>query len=166
MYRNKIGELIIPVLAVGFSLYMLVSQYIKDYRPNTIVYCLFLVIPILICSLIAFFDFYKSVRRDKENDDKKLKKSYDSDFVKENYSKNYKKVALIFIISFLFLFLLTSVGYLLAYFILLILLLPLMGVRSVYAVLIISLVLPIIFHFVFVKAVGMQLPPGFLEILL
>lgn len=167
MYREKVGEIIVPSLALAFSLYMILDQYLNDFRSNTQAYTLCLVAPIALCSVISFYKFFQSVRKEK-----KLSGSYGQEepssreAAPSKPAPAYKKVFLLLLLSLFIYFIFSTAGYMISFFILLAALLPLLGVRSVYAIALISIIFPLFIHFVFVKAVGLQLPPGILEGLL
>lgn len=154
------GELIFPVLAVGFSLYMLISQYLKDARPTVFNYCLLLTIPIVITGLIAIIKFFVSTPKSEPEDAETVDQAEEISCETAPVELNYTKPLLVLLFSALFVILLPLLGFLIASFILIACLMPLMGARSLAGIALVSILVPSGLYLVFVVLIEMQFPVG------
>ncbi len=154
------GELIFPVLAVGFSLYMLITQYLKDVRPTVFNYCLLLTIPIVITGLIAIIKFFVSTRKRESEEAGTVDQEGEVSCETAPVKLNYTKPLLVLFFSGLFVVLLPLLGFLIASFILIASLMPLMGARSLAGIAAVSVLVPLGLYLVFVVLIEMQFPVG------
>lgn len=154
------GELVFPVLAVGFSLYMLISQYLNEVRPSVFNYCLLLTVPIIITGLIAIIKFFASKGKREPEEAEAVDHEGGVSCEAAPAKLNYTKPLLVLFFSALFVVLLPLLGFLIASFILIACLMPLMGARSLTAIAAVAVLVPLGLYLVFVVLIEMQFPVG------
>ena len=150
---EKFGELLFPLIALGFALYMLISQYYDPrIRQETFGYTVFLSVPIILCCIAAFIIFFKDIIKHID------KMSFSG--------KNYFKPIILLFSSFVYVFILPYLGHPIATGLLLILLLYTFEIKSIKAIICISIILPTLKYIAFIRYVELRLPLGILEGLL
>ncbi len=160
---KSVGDLIFPVLAIAFSSYMIIHQYLQGFRTSTLVYAVMLSIPVFICGLIPIIQFFLSLWKEKKESPESFKVPEAEECETEGEESNYKKPLGILAISILTLLVIYYTGFVIGMFVLMVLLLPVLGVRSPMLIAVFSILIPVIFYFVFAKLIGLQIPLGILE---
>lgn len=51
--KQHVGELIIPLLAIGYAIYTLGDQHLKGIRHSSLLYGTTLAVPLVVCAIIV-----------------------------------------------------------------------------------------------------------------
>ncbi|MFZ7104149.1 MAG: tripartite tricarboxylate transporter TctB family protein [Peptococcaceae bacterium] len=150
------GELIIPSLAILYTLYTLGKQMAAGYQFSTTVYGLLLGIPVVLCSILIMLGVLIKVKTSEQDDPVKQKET------RINYQRSLALligiIALISLLNFL--------GYFLGILIYLIILLWYLKVRSWHILFSVSLGTSLVIHMIFAVWLKLPLPVGLLKGLL
>ncbi len=173
--RNTLGALLFPLLAVGYAIFALWEQFTGDYMELTTDYTLLLTVPVLVlaglvmlCALFPVLTRLAIVRGFVPDQSKEHKQELDVEPEAEvenpkAHSGRFFRVATLVGCAFLLVFSIEAIGYLIAFFLFVVLVLLAMGIRSPATILMVSLGTTLVVHFAFVELLDLPLPPGVLE---
>ncbi|WP_081852905.1 tripartite tricarboxylate transporter TctB family protein [Bosea sp. 117] len=153
MLLSRLGPLIIPILVIGYSGYMIAEQYLGSYRESSQNYALLLGGVAILCALIVLARLAMGADEGEADD------------LPHEPAPRWHYVQLIAIVAMMALavLLIPVIGYAITFFVMLVAALLLLGVRSVPAILAISVGMVAVVHFGLVKELQLPLPAGILE---
>jgi len=152
---DKLGAALFPVLAMGYTVFALWEQLTGNYREETINYALFLGAPVFLLALVAVTRVLREGAGDKT-------KKQPPSTSRDSTQRWLRPVALI-ILTGLLIGTISTVGYIVAFFLYVLAVLWLMGRREPLVMLTIAIASVVFVHFAFVVLLDQQLPAGFLE---
>ncbi len=173
--RNTLGALLFPLLAIGYACFALWEQFTGDYIELTTDYALLLSVPVLVlaglvilCELFPVLTRLAIVRGFVPDKSKKHEPELDVDpEVKVEKPKahpgGYFRITALVGCAFLLVFSIEAIGYLIGFFLFVVLLLLAMGIRSPATILMVSFGTTLVVHFAFVELLDLPLPPGVLK---
>ncbi len=173
--RNTLGALLFPLLAIGYAIFALWEQFTGDYIELTTDYALLLAVPVLIlaglvilCEVFPALTRLAIVRGLVPDPSKEREQGLDVE-PEEKAEKpkaqtgGFFRVAALVGCAFLLVFTIEAIGYLISFFLFVVLGLLSMGIRSPVTILIVSLSTILVVHFAFVELLDLPLPTGVLE---
>ncbi len=173
--RNTLGALLFPLLAIGYAIFALWEQFTGDYIELTTDYALLLAVPVLVlaglvilCEVFPVLTRLAIVRGFVPDPSKEQEQGLDVE-PEEKVEKpkaqtgGFVRVAALVGCAFLLVFTIEAIGYLISFFLFVVLVLLSMGIRSPVTILIVSLGTILVVHFAFVELLDLPLPTGVLE---
>ncbi len=173
--RNTLGALLFPLLAIGYAIFALWEQFTGDYIELTTDYALLLAVPVLVLAgLVILCEVFPVLTRlaivRGFVPDKSKEQEPELDFEPEEkvekpkaHPGGYFRITALVGSAFLLVFTIETIGYLIGFFLFVVLVLLSMGIRSPVTILIVSLGAILVVHFAFVKLLDLPLPTGVLE---
>ena len=173
--RNTLGALLFPLLAIGYATFALWEQFTGDYIELTTDYALLLAVPVLVLAgLVILGEVFPVltrlaiVRGFVPDPSKEHKPELDVEpEVKVEKPKTqaggHLRVAALVGCAFLLVFSIEAIGYLIGFFLFVVLVLLAMGIRSPATILMVSFGTTLVVHFAFVELLDLPLPPGVLK---
>ena len=173
--RNTLGALLFPLLAIGYACFALWEQSTGDYMELTTDYALLLAVPVLVLAgLVILCEVFPVLTRlaivrvfvpDKSKEhEPELDVEPEEKVEKPKASPGgYFRITALVGCAFLLVFTIEAIGYLIGFFLFVVLVLLAMGIRSPVTILIASLGATLVVHFAFVELLDLSLPTGVLE---
>jgi hypothetical protein len=146
------GELVVPAIAVAYSVYAILEQTLAQLETKTIIYSFFLILPIFLCAAIIFYSVLRTRKEIQATDE-----------MRRQSARGRNNILLFLLWAGLFLGSLYVLGYFIAIFVYLGVFLWAMGERSWYKAAALSAAATVSVHFLFVQWIGMPLPKGLLK---
>ncbi len=167
--------MLFPLLAIGYAIFALWEQFTGDYMELTTDYALLLSVPVLVlaglvilCQLFPVLTRLAIVRGFVPDKSKQRESVVDgapeamAAMPKAHPGGTFRITALVGC-AFLLVFSIEAIGYLIGFFLFVVLVLLAMGIRSSATILMVSLGTTLVVHFAFVELLDLPLPPGVLE---
>ncbi len=167
--------MLFPLLAIGYAIFALWEQFTGDYMELTTDYALLLSVPVLVlaglvilCQLFPVLTRLAIVRGFVPDKSKQREPVVDgapeamAAMPKAHPGGTFRITALVSC-AFLLVFSIEVIGYLIGFFLFVVLVLLAMGIRSPATILMVSLGTTLVVHFAFVELLDLPLPPGVLE---
>ncbi len=164
--------LLFPALAIGYAVFSLWEQFSGNFKEITTDYTLLLAVPILVLAGVVFLHelfprlghlmILRSLFADPSKDLEKIAGSEETVKLEIRPGGAFRVVALVGL-AFILVVGIGEIGYFLGFFLFSGLALWVLGIRSPFTVLAISLGTALMVHFVFVGILNLDLPAGVLE---
>ena len=173
--RNTFGALLFPLLAIGYAIFALWEQFTGDYMELTTDYALLLSVPVLVlaglvilCQLFPVLTGLAIVRVFVPDLSKQREPVFDAApeakaAPPEAHPGGTFRIAALVGCAFLLVFSIEAIGYLISFFLFVVLVMLAMGIRSPVTILMVSLGTTLVVHFAFVELLDLPLPTGVLE---
>ncbi len=173
--RNTFGALLFPLLAIGYAIFALWEQFTGDYMELTTDYALLLSVPVLVlaglvilCQLFPVLTGLAIVRVFVPDLSKQREPVFDAApeakaAPPEAHPGGTFRIAALVGCAFLLVFSIEAIGYLIGFFLFVVLVMLAMGIRSPVTILMVSLGTTLVVHFAFVELLDLPLPTGVLE---
>ena len=160
MRADAVGRALIPILIILYSSYMIWEQFTGAYRESTRYYALFMGgVAIALALAVLVTDFIAHSRRTADGPQ--------GDSAPERIPmRRYAQIATVLVSAALLVFFLEWIGYLIGFFVFLVITLRTLDVRSPVQLLLIPAVTVAVVHVVFVTWLQLRLPAGVMRGLL
>jgi len=160
-FRPVSGELIVPVLAIAYALFVWWEQKNGVYQADTILYMRMLIVPVALLALFVIAGSLYAARRNARRGGSDPGDA-GSDSSK---SRSFLRPALLVCAAAGSVLSMDWLGYLIAFPLFVALMLIAMGVRSASRILIITVCTVLVLHIIFVELPGRSFPSGVLSVL-
>lgn len=156
MKANTAGNLIIPVLAIAYAVYMVWEQLAGSYRASTVNYALLTGGAVVLLSAAVIIRSLMAARAEPDAASKKTPAD-------AGQTKRYVRGVAVFVLAALLVYSFEWIGYAIGFFAFSLATLQLLDVRSIALNVFIPLGIALVVHFVFVNWLGLPLPAGLLR---
>jgi hypothetical protein len=156
--KDFAGALVVPAIACAYAIYAIWELNSGNYRPVTVTYTHIITIPILVLGLVVVV--MACLRGDKPEN---IGGETEAERAAVVWKGRGKRLILVVAATFALVVTMPWVGYVFGFFLYVTAVLWVMNVRKISAILILSLSMTAIVHFVFADVLDQDFPQGILE---